>query len=123
MTGLIVESHAHYEDDRYHEDREAVLSGLREQGVGIVVNVGSSMQSTKDGLELAHQYPFLYLAAGVHPEECASMTDADIDRLREYASDPKVVSIGEIGLDYYWKEPAPSIQKIWFEKQIGRAHV
>ena len=55
MTGLIVESHAHYEDDRYHEDREAVLSGLREQGVGIVVNVGSSMQSTKDGLELAHQ--------------------------------------------------------------------
>ena len=95
-----------------------MLTGLKEQGIGTVVNVGASIASTKTTLALAEAHPFMYAAVGVHPNETAELTDADMKWLESLAENPKVVAIGEIGLDYYWDEPEREIQKHWFSAQL-----
>ena len=110
----IFDTHAHYDDEAFDADREEVLTGLKEQGVGTVVNVGASIASTKTTLALAEAHPFMYAAVGVHPNETAELTDVDMKWLESLAENPKVVAIGEIGLDYYWDEPEREIQKHWF---------
>ena len=114
----IFDTHAHYDDEAFDADREEVLTGLKEQGVGTVVNVGASIASTKTTLALAETHPFMYAAVGVHPNETAELTDADMKWLESLAENPKVVAIGEIGLDYYWDEPEREIQKHWFTAQL-----
>ena len=117
----IFDTHAHYDDEAFDADREEVLAGLKEQGVGTVVNVGASIASTKTTLALAEAHPFMYAAVGVHPNETAELTDADMKWLESLAENPKVVAIGEIGLDYYWDEPDRKIQKEWFVRQLALA--
>lgn len=114
----IFDTHAHYDDEAFDADREEVLTGLKEQGVGTVVNVGASIASTKTTLALAETHSFMYAAVGVHPNETAELTDADMKWLESLAENPKVVAIGEIGLDYYWDEPEREIQKHWFSAQL-----
>ena len=114
----IFDTHAHYDDEAFDADREEVLTGLKEQGVGTVVNVGASIASTKTTLALAEAHSFMYAAVGVHPNETAELTDADMKWLESLAENPKVVAIGEIGLDYYWDEPEREIQKHWFSAQL-----
>ena len=114
----IFDTHAHYDDEAFDADREEVLAGLKEQGVGTVVNVGASIASTKTTLALAETHSFMYAAVGVHPNETAELTDADMKWLESLAENPKVVAIGEIGLDYYWDEPEREIQKHWFSAQL-----
>ena len=114
----IFDTHAHYDDEAFDADREEVLTGLKDQGVGTVVNVGASIASTKTTLALAEAHPFMYAAVGVHPNETAELTDADMKWLESLAENPKVVAIGEIGLDYYWDEPEREIQKHWFSAQL-----
>ena len=114
----IFDTHAHYDDEAFDADREEVLTGLKEQGVGTVVNVGASIASTKTTLALAEAHPFMYAAVGVHPNETAELTVADMKWLESLAENPKVVAIGEIGLDYYWDEPEREIQKHWFSAQL-----
>ena len=114
----IFDTHAHYDDEAFDADREEVLTGLKEQGIGTVVNVGASIASTKTTLALAEAHPFMYAAVGVHPNETAELTDADMKWLESLAENPKVVAIGEIGLDYYWDEPEREIQKHWFSAQL-----
>ena len=101
----IFDTHAHYDDEAFDADREEVLTGLKEQGISTVVNVGASIASTKTTLTLAETHSFMYAAVGVHPNETAELTDADMKWLESLAENPKVVAIGEIGLDYYWDEP------------------
>ena len=117
----IFDTHAHYDDEAFDADREEVLTGLKEQGIGTVVNVGASIASTKTTLALAEAHPFMYAAVGVHPNETAELTDADMKWLESLAENPKVVAIGEIGLDYYWDEPEREIQKHWFSAQLAIA--
>ena len=114
----IFDTHAHYDDEAFDADREEVLTGLKEQGIGTVVNVGASIASTKTTLALAETHSFMYAAVGVHPNETAELTDADMKWLESLAENPKVVAIGEIGLDYYWDEPEREIQKHWFSAQL-----
>ena len=114
----IFDTHAHYDDEAFDADREEVLTGLKKQGIGTVVNVGASIASTKTTLALAEVHPFMYAAVGVHPNETAELTDADMKWLESLAENPKVVAIGEIGLDYYWDEPEREIQKHWFSAQL-----
>lgn len=118
---MIFESHAHYEDERFNEDRKELLKSFSENGIGYVVNVASSLETVDKTMELIKEYDFMYGSVGVHPEECALLKESDIERFKELSKDPKVVAIGEIGLDYYWNEPEPEIQKKWFIRQLELA--
>lgn len=115
---MIFESHAHYDDEAFHEDREELLISLRKQGIDKVINVGASLESCRLTLELMEQYPFIYGAMGVHPSETSELNEENFAWLREQCAADKVVAVGEIGLDYHWKEPEPHVQKIWFERQL-----
>lgn len=118
---MIFDTHSHYDDEAFDEDREELLSGFVARGVGNVVTVGADIATSKAALDLSDSHDSIYAAIGVHPNEVGQMSEADLDWLRQHASDPKVVAIGEIGLDYYWKEPDPDVQKVWFERQIALA--
>ena len=117
----IFDTHAHYDDEAFDAGREELIGSLRENGIGAVVNVGASMASCKTTLNLAKQYPFFYGALGVHPNETAELTEADMEWIKEKAGEKKIVAIGEIGLDYYWDEPDRKIQKEWFVRQLALA--
>lgn len=117
----IFDTHAHYDDDAFEEDREAVLGQLRENGIAKVVNVGASLASCKRTLELMEQYDFIYGAIGVHPNETAELDEENLAWLKEACKNHKCVAVGEIGLDYYWNEPEPAVQKEWFLRQLDLA--
>ena len=108
---MIFDTHAHYDDEAFDEDREALLSGLAAGGIGTVVNVGADMESTKTTIELTKRYPFIYGAAGVHPSSTAELDEEKFAELRVLAQSDKIVAIGEIGLDYYWEEPDHETRK------------
>ena len=91
---------------------------IRQEGVGLVTDVGATIASTKKAVALSEQYDFIYAAVGVHPEGVEELTNQDMDWLCELAKREKVVAIGEIGLDYYYEDPKRDIQKIWFRKQL-----
>ncbi len=118
---MIYETHTHFDDKAFDEDRDEAIKKAMDAGVGRFVNVGASMESSRTGMELAHTYPFFLAAVGVHPEDCGDLTEKDIEQLRKYSEDEDVVAIGEIGLDYYWDEPDRSVQKEWFSRQIALA--
>jgi len=118
---LIFDTHAHYDDEAFNEDREAVIKSLAAAEVETVVNIGASMASSETTLELTRNYPFIYGTAGVHPSETAELDEEKFQRLKEIVREPKIVAVGEIGLDYYWEKPAHDIQKNWFERQLELA--
>ncbi len=119
---MIFESHAHYDDAKFDEDREALLESLPENGIEYVVNVGASMESSRTTDALTKKYPYIYGAVGVHPNETGELTQSDMDELKNMIEEnKKLVAIGEIGLDYYWNEPEPDIQKKWFYEQLELA--
>lgn len=114
----IFDTHAHYDDEAFDADREEVLAGLKEQGVGTVVNVGASIASTKDNAGTGRGASLHVCGGGRASERDGGATDADMKWLESLAENPKVVAIGEIGLDYYWDEPEREIQKHWFSAQL-----
>lgn len=120
---MIFESHAHYDDRQFDVDRETLLENLPFQNVGVIVNVGSDIRSSKESITLAHQYDYIYAAIGVHPDEVDTMREADMEELSHMAKEDKVVAIGEIGLDYFRKEgnAYKSVQKEWFCRQLDLA--
>ena len=120
---MIFETHAHYDDERFDQDRVELLGILRSRGISPVINVGASMASTRSSLALAREYDFIYAAVGVHPSETGELTEDDMRELLSYADDSKVAAIGEIGLDYYWgKEPeVQKRQQEWFVRQLDIA--
>ncbi len=118
---MIFDTHAHYDDEKFDEDRDELLKSLADAGVGTVVDAASTIDSCHQIIELIAKYPFLYGTLGMHPSECKDMTEDDLDWIRQQLKNPKIVAIGEIGLDYYWPEPDHDIQKKWFEKQLELA--
>ena len=107
---MLFDTHAHYDDPAFDEDRDAVLSGLPEENVGLVVVPGCTVETSKQAVALAEKFPHVYAAVGVHPQDCGDFTPGTIDDLRSLAAHRKVVAVGEIGLDYYWPEN-PSREK------------
>ena len=118
---MIFETHAHYDDEQFDEDREELLSSLAAHGIGTVVNVGASMAGSEATVRLAQQYPFVYGAVGVHPSEVEELNEEKLARLRDLCGHKKVVAVGEMGLDYHYSDPAPSLQKEWFVRQLDLA--
>lgn len=124
---MIFDTHAHYDDKAFAEDRSKLLLSMQENNVGKIVDVGADMASTKEAVSIAYDYDFVYAAVGVHPSEVEEMSEHDIETLRKYViedsarTDKKIVAIGEIGLDYHWEEPSRVLQKEWFVKQLELA--
>lgn len=121
MYHTIFETHAHYDDEAFNEDREELLSSLSDHGIEYVINVGASISSTKTTIGLMKKYSFIYGALGVHPSDTGELDEDAVTWLREQFTDPKAVAVGEIGLDYYWDEPERDIQKKWFARQLALA--
>lgn len=118
---MIFETHAHYDDEAFDIDREEVLSNLPKNGIEYVVNISADMKSVNNTLELVDQYSYIYGAIGIHPEAADEWNEDNYLRLKEKAAHPKVVAIGEIGLDYYWDTVDRSTQKVCFEAQLELA--
>lgn len=118
---MIVDSHAHLDDKAFDEDREVLIEKLKESGISAVMNISAGLTSAKTSLELAKKYDFIYTSIGVHPCETEELTEDNFTQLIAYLSEEKVKAIGEIGLDYYWKEPEKEIQEYWFRKQLQLA--
>lgn len=116
---MFFDTHAHYDDSAFDRDREQLLGSMAEHGVGLIVNPGCTVESSRTAAELAEQYEFFYAAAGIHPENCGGAADADFEEIRRLAGQSRVVAIGEIGLDYYWEQNPPrEFQQTVFRRQL-----
>ena len=120
---MIFESHAHYDDEAFNEDRDSLLSSMKDNGVEYIVNVSADFESIDPIYELSQKYDFVYGTVGVHPGAAKNMTQERFEYLKKAALRDKIVAIGEIGLDYYWEkeESQKATQKEWFVKQLQLA--
>lgn len=118
---MIFDTHAHYDDEAFKEDRNEILMSFRENNIEGAVNVSSNIASVQATLNIIKKYPFMYGAVGIHPNETGELDEEKLQWLKRVAGTPKVVAIGEIGLDYYWDEPERDIQKKWFVSQLNMA--
>lgn len=118
----LFDTHAHYTAHQFDSDRHALLSSLPARGVTSVLCPGDDLESSRQACLLAEAYPHVYAAVGVHPEECSLWDDQALSQVEALASHPKVKAIGEIGLDYYWKEnPPKELQLKAFHDQMALA--
>ena len=118
----VFDTHAHYDSGAFNADRLEVLASMPGCGVELILNPGCDLESSKTALELADRFPYVYAAVGVHPSDCGDWEDGALLELRALAAHPKVRAIGEIGLDYYWKENPPrDFQEQVFRRQIELA--
>ncbi len=118
MYSNIFDSHAHYDDSRFDEDRDELLSSLKDKGVSYVVNCGCDLKTCLKTLEISEKHDFLYAALGVHPHEAEETTENDLLQIKKLYSNKKVVAVGEIGLDYHYDFSPRERQKEVFERQI-----
>lgn len=118
---MFFDTHAHYDDETFDEDREELLNDLYAKGVELIIDPGCTLESSRKTIELAEKYPFLYAAVGIHPEELQDFTAEALDEIEKLASHPKCAAIGEIGLDYYWNDTHKPEQRELFIRQIELA--
>ena len=120
---MIFDTHAHYYDDAFDADRDALLSALPEKGVALVVCPGCDLASSRQCVDLAENYDYIYAAVGFHPENLEGAVLTDLDAIRDLAGHPKVKAIGEVGLDYYWvKSPEDrAFSRDFFDAQLSLA--
>ena len=118
---MYFDTHAHYDDKRFNDDRDAILGSMREAGVTLILNSASSLKSAKFGLKLADKYPFVYSSVGVHPHDAKSMTDDTVSELKKLLSHAKAMAVGEIGLDYHYDFSPRDTQKKRFREQLELA--
>ena len=111
----LFDTHAHYDDEAFDTDRDAVLAAFD----GLVIDPGCTLASSQAAVDLTARHPHVYAAVGIHPENCGDFVPEHMDALRQLAREPKVVAIGEIGLDYYWPENPPRD----FQQQVFRAQL
>lgn len=118
---MLFDTHAHLNATQFNEDVEQVIERARAEGVSHIVVVGFDRPTIERAMELADQYSFIYAAVGWHPVDAVHMTDEDLSMIERLAAHPKVVALGEMGLDYYWDQSPKDIQKEVFRKQIRLA--
>ena len=118
----LFDTHAHYDSGAFSSDRLETLAAMPDQGVELILNPGCDLESSRTAIDLAEQFPFVYAAVGVHPSDCGAWEDSWLEQLRMLAAEPKVRAIGEIGLDYYWKDnPPKELQQKVFAQQLELA--
>ncbi|NCB92272.1 MAG: TatD family deoxyribonuclease [Clostridia bacterium] len=115
---MIFESHAHYDDKAFDEDREQLLETMQENGIERIVNVCAEVEGWDRTIELMEKYPFIYGAVGVHPDDVGALDEHAVERMHQLCRHEKMVAVGEIGLDYYWDKEKHDSQIYWFERQL-----
>ncbi len=118
---MLFDTHAHLNDPAFDPDREELMAGLAAKGVGYVMNAGCSLQSSRDIVKMAEQYPWLYGSVGSHPDSADEVNEEVIEQYRQLCQHEKVKAIGEIGLDYYYEDIPREIQKKAFRMQMALA--
>ncbi len=122
----IFDSHAHYDDEQFDEDRDEIIQSLKEANVTKCINIGCDIETSKKAIDIAKKYDFIYAAIGIHPSEISktkSEIDEQIQQIKQLVlENKKIVGIGEIGLDYHWHNDNKELQKYAFIKQIGLAN-
>ena len=119
---MYFDTHAHYDDAAFEADRDALLSALPEFGVGLAIDPGCDVESSRAAVALAERFSHVYAAVGLHPENCQGCGQAELAVIRELAAHPKTVAIGEIGLDYHWDtNPPKAFQQELFRLQLELA--
>lgn len=120
---MFFDTHAHYDDKAFDEDRDSLLAALPEAGVTLVIDPGCDVKSSRAAIELAARYEHVYAAVGIHPEELGDFTEENLNEIAHLARDGKCVAIGEIGLDYYWEkdEDRRALQRRIFIRQLDLA--
>ena len=118
---MYFDSHAHLDDRRFDADRDEILAGLEQQGVGLILNIGCDLNSSLKSVELAHKYPFVYAAVGSHPDDAAQLDETRLALYRKLCGDERVKAIGEIGLDYHYEDPPREVQLPAFRRQLELA--
>lgn len=119
---MLIDSHAHLDDEAFNEDREELIQKIREAGIEYVMNIAASLSSIKSSIALAKKEDFIYSSVGIHPCETGELNEDNFQWMKSQLSHKKVKAIGEIGLDYYWNEPDKEIQDKWFRRQLQLAH-
>lgn len=114
---MIFDTHAHYDDEAFEADRDLTLTGQYAGGVGRIVNCGANLATSRNSVELARKYNFIYAAVGVHPDDAGELDEEGFRQLRELLHEDKVVAVGEIGLDYHWDKWPREVQRAMFVKQ------
>ena len=119
---MLFDTHAHLNDDAFDADRDALLAGLAQKGVGLVMNAGCSLEASRQSVEMADRYPWLYAAVGSHPDAADEVNEAVLEEYRKLCKlSPKVKAIGEIGLDYHYEDIPREIQQKAFRLQMELA--
>jgi TatD DNase family protein len=117
----LFDTHAHYDDEQFDGDRDALLSAMPENGISLIVNASSTLESSRAGLALAEAYPFVYAAVGVHPHDARTMDGGTLGALETLLGHPKAVAVGEIGLDYHYDHSPRDVQRRRFAEQLELA--
>ena len=118
---MIFDTHAHYDSGAFNADRFDILASMPEKNVGLIVDPGCDLESSRAAIALAEKYSFVYAAVGWHPEDMDKLTDEGFDEMIKLMHHPKCVAVGEIGLDYYWNAEHKDEQKALFIRQIELA--
>ncbi len=119
---MLIDTHAHLNYESYDEDRELVIQRAIENGLTAIITIGTDVETSRISIGLAEKYSPVFAAVGIHPTDCAEVTDVDFDAIQEMAIHPKVVAIGEVGLDYYHMRAPKEVQDKTFRRQIELAH-
>jgi len=118
---LYFDTHTHYTDEAFDADRDEVIKAVHESGVELIMNASSDLKSSLMAVGLAEKYPFIYAAVGWHPHDAKSFTDESESSIRGWSTHPKVLAIGEIGLDYYYDLSERDVQREVFGRQMELA--
>jgi len=118
---VLADSHAHLDMGEFDEDRDAVIERARQAGLATIINMGCDLPSSAMAIALAERYPEVYATVGFHPHDAAKMAPGDLNGLAEMARHPKVVGIGEIGLDFYRDRSPRDVQRRVFQEQLALA--
>lgn len=118
---MYFDTHAHYTDEQFNTDGDMILSMMKENNIGKIMNACASMEDLDPIVKLIDKYDFIYGSVGVHPSDAGELTESDMDTLKEYAKHKKIKAVGEIGLDYYYDDVPKNVQKEWFARQIELA--
>jgi len=118
----IIDSHAHYEHQRFDSDRDALIKALPSLGVDAMINVGCDIPSSEASVELAEAYTYVYATAGVHPHEAKTLCEKGLQTIAKLCTHEKVVALGEIGLDFHYDFSPRDVQREWFKRQLTLAH-
>lgn len=118
---MLFDTHAHLLDERFDGEREDIINALPSNGVGAYCEIGYDIKSSINATSLANKFEHVYASVGVHPHDTDSLTEDDLNTIKNLCKEEKVVAIGEIGLDYYYDNSKRENQRFWFDRQLSLA--